>query len=278
MAHPQIYSREYYQRLYELDARHWWNTGMREIAAALVRSACNNQQDLRVLDVGCGTGASMLWAQNSLGAKIVMGVDISWDALQFCQPLPGQTRSQASVLELPFRSGFFDLLICQDVLQHLPTDGSDIRALIEMRRVLRPGGLLLLRTNSRLGMWQAETARDSDYQRYTLPEVVARIQAAGFRVKRATYTNCLPSLYATVKRWVQLQRHRRHHPQPLYEGLNVRDTAACHPVLNRLLLGILKIEARYLSTPGRSLAFGHSTLCVGVKPPDGTAESEGGAS
>ena len=266
---PEIYSREYYQRIAELEDRHWWHLGMREVASALIRSHPGHTQHWRVLDAGCGTGGGITWAQNILGSKTVMGIDISRDALDLCRRRQScRLLSQASIVQLPFRNESFDLVLCHDVLQHLPTDGLDKSALAEMHRVLRPGGLLLARANSRLGMWQEETAPDTDFQRYTLQEIASRFEAAGFVVRRATYANCLPGLYASLKRWLHHRSSFRHTHHRLYEGLNLGETAFRRYWLNRLLLWIIKAEAVYLSASKRSLAFGHSTFCLGVKPPD----------
>lgn len=269
MEHPEIYAREYYERLCDFEERHWWHLGMREVAAALLRSRPDKQPCERVLDVGCGTGGGLRWAAECLGARLVVGMDIAQEALVLCRARSGQWLTQASALQLPWRSESFDLLICQDVLQHLPTDGADVCALTEMARVLRPGGHLLVRTNSRLGMWQADTARDADFQRYTLPEIVFRVGAAGLIVQRATYANALPALYAALKRWGELRfQHQDPHQHRLYEGLRIRDTASQRAWLHRLLLWIMKAEAWYLATPNRRLAFGHSIFCLGVKPLD----------
>ena len=276
MRYPEIYSSEYYQQLFELEDRHWWHLGMREIATALLRSQPHSRSYHHVLDAGCGTGGAMAWVQHRLSAEVVIGVDIAREALELCRSRPGLLSVQGSVLVLPFCSASFDLLVCQDVLQHLPTDGADVRALEEMHRVLRPGGLLLVRANSRLGMWQETTAWDADFQRYTLPEIISRVRAAGFIVKRATYANALPALYASLKRWVQLRSCHQHQHRNLYEGLNIQDTASRHFWLNQLLLWILKAEALYLSAPDRHLIFGHSTFCLGMKPPDETTARPGG--
>jgi SAM-dependent methyltransferase len=277
MSHPEIYSQEYYQRIFDLEDRYWWHRGMREIAAALIRSQSGSGQPFhRVLDAGCGTGATMAWADNTFGAEAVLGIDIAWEGLEFCRGRAEPLLAQASVGELPFASETFDLVVCKDVIQHLPTDGGDVAALSEMYRVLRPGGYLLVRANSRLGMWQEEGARDADFQRYTLPEVVSRFRAAGFDVRRSTYANALPALYGSLKQWRRRRarghaHHQHHHHQHdqehrLYEGLRTEDRTLRRPWLNRTLLWILRAEALYLSKVGRSLGFGHTTLCLGQRP------------
>ncbi len=273
--HPKIYSREYYQRLFETEDRHWWHLGMREIATALVRSELVPGRFASVLDAGCGSGSGLTWAERFLDSGRIIGIDIASEALRFCRSRPGRKVAQASVLQLPFRADSFDLLISQDVLQHLPTDDSDLLALREMYRVLRMGGLLLVRSNSRLGMWQKETDRDNDFQRYTLPELVSRLEAAGFMVARATYANALPALYASLKRCLKFRFGRRERQGRLYEGLPGGDSGYRPAWLNGLLFGILKAEAFYLSKAGRRLSFGHTTYCLGIKSGPETSGKRG---
>jgi SAM-dependent methyltransferase len=264
---PEIYSAAYYDRLATLEDRHWWSVGMRAIGGALLRNELRGPRP-RVLDAGCGTGAGARWARTRLGAATVVGVDVSSAALRLFRARAGVPALQADVLDLPFRATVFDLVVCHDLLQHLPTDVRDRRALAELRRVLRPGGLLLVRSNSRLGTGRPPPGvQGGDYRRFTLPELVARIRDAGFDVSRATYANALPALPAAARRWWRRRRsgstdHRLDH------GLEMRDTAAAHPWLNRLFLGILRAEAWYLTGRGRRLPFGHSTFCVAIRPVD----------
>lgn len=267
MSHPAIYSSEYYERLKLLEERHWWHLGMHNIAATLLRGQLGKRQAVRILDAGCGTGGSLMWQQQFSKADAVIGIDIALDALTLGGSRSGLLSVQASVLDVPFRAASFELVVCQDVLQHLPTDGADVRALEAMFQLLRPGGTILVRANSRLGMRQADTRQDADFQRYALPEMIDRLTTAGFVVKQATYANVLPAVYASLKRWLQQRRRAEQaHHRPVYEGLSMRDTAALHPLLNRLLRLVLAAEACYLSKPSRRLAFGHTTFCLGVKP------------
>jgi SAM-dependent methyltransferase len=96
-----------------------------------------------VLDLGCGSGrASRVLAANG---KRVTGVDISLAALERAKGgLPGVTLVACALDQgLPFVDGSFDALLCCEVIEHLVDVG---RALEEMNRVLRPGGLLFLST------------------------------------------------------------------------------------------------------------------------------------
>jgi SAM-dependent methyltransferase len=98
----------------------------------------------RVLDLGCGTGwGSALLARR--GAANVLGVDISPECADYAARHHGQRASfcAASALSLPVADHSIDLICCFEVIEHLP-DG--LAFFEECRRVLAPGGLLILST------------------------------------------------------------------------------------------------------------------------------------
>jgi SAM-dependent methyltransferase len=96
----------------------------------------------RLLDVGCSSG--WLAAQShAKGVSEYVGLDPSIVEPQLIGP---DTRFiSGSALDLPFDSGTFDIVCLFDVIEHLPR-GTEIRALDEAHRVLRPGGKLYLST------------------------------------------------------------------------------------------------------------------------------------
>jgi ubiquinone/menaquinone biosynthesis C-methylase UbiE len=139
---PRIYAYEYYQRIYEFEERHWWSIGMRTITGRLLDRHLQDRQHRRILDVGCGTGSMLSWLERYADPQRIVGIDLSRHALGFCQERRLRRLAQASITQLPFPDECFDLVTCADVLQHLPRDGSDRQAIVECRRVLRPGGLV----------------------------------------------------------------------------------------------------------------------------------------
>jgi len=106
----------------------------------------------RVLDVGCGSGRHTAAAYRLPGARVV-GVDVAADELEAARErlqlhdrlaAHGGGRwhfCAADGRRLPFGDGRFDLVICAEVLEHVPADG---RVLAEIARVLRPGGDLVV--------------------------------------------------------------------------------------------------------------------------------------
>ena len=110
------------------------NPFISEAEAKLVRSAFFPLA-ARVLDVGCGEGATFFHLGAGDGA---VGVDLFEDKVRFARErLPRCTFQVASATDLPFEAASFDQVIFRDVIHHLPEPGHALR---EARRVLGPGG------------------------------------------------------------------------------------------------------------------------------------------
>lgn len=93
-----------------------------------------------VLDVGAGTGAAAVAAAQAVGpAGLVIGIDPSLEMLGRLRRKGGAHVAAACAPDLPFRAGCFDAVTASFVLSHM----NDVRqALVQMVRVLRPGGVL----------------------------------------------------------------------------------------------------------------------------------------
>ena len=79
---PAIYSREYFQRLHDVEERHWWSQGMRDVAEALIEAHFGRRDDLDILDAGCGTGITLGWLRRYSRHRPVEGIDVAPEALR----------------------------------------------------------------------------------------------------------------------------------------------------------------------------------------------------
>jgi ubiquinone/menaquinone biosynthesis C-methylase UbiE len=264
---PQIFQPEYYQRLYDIEEKHWWAQGMRDAMDALLARATAGRHKLRVLDIGCGTGFLMNYLQSryQLDGEVV-GLDVSEHALKFCQQRGANKLILGSATEVPLPSKSFDLIICIDTIQHLSPAGADDLAIAEFSRLLAPQGLLYLRTNSRLGHVQLEGADRDQYRRYDVPTVCSMLDSAGLTVERATYLNMLPSAVAAVREYLAASRQKdhHHHTDAIGPGLKIKTYRPGLAWLNNLLQLELNCEAQLIRS-GIALPFGHSCGFVARK-------------
>jgi SAM-dependent methyltransferase len=260
---PSIFERDYYRRLYEIEEQHGWSQGMRDAMNALLRGPLAGRKSLRVLDVGCGTGYLLEYLRENLPlAAEPVGIDLSAHALAFCQQRGAGALAQASALELPFAPASFDLIICIDTLQHLSPRGADRAALAAFARLLRPGGLLYLRTNSARGHARLVGADPAHYRRYRTEEVAAMLREAGLAVRRATYVNVVPGAWGMLRETIKLRPAR---VVDLGPGLAIRPYGQGMTWVNQVMHGLLALEARLLAQ-GIDYPFGHSTAFVAQRP------------
>jgi ubiquinone/menaquinone biosynthesis C-methylase UbiE len=116
------------------------------------------ERDATILEVGCGTGRFCAFlSQQHPSAKIV-GVDISSSALEVGRRLMSAigagnvTLIEASLFQLPFPDGYFDVVLSEGLLCLFPTNGrpSMQDGFDELLRVLRPNGKIILCLPNRL--------------------------------------------------------------------------------------------------------------------------------
>jgi ubiquinone/menaquinone biosynthesis C-methylase UbiE len=168
----------------------WLITGGREKALReeMLRLA-RLQPGESVLDVGCGTGSLAVAAKDKVGpAGAVYGVDASPEMIARATKKARNvgidvTFKNSFAQSLPFQDGTIDAVLSTVMLHHLPRPARKELAL-EIRRVLRPGGRLLL-----IDFGAADKGRKSFLDHFhrrhghvEFSDVVAMLGEAGFRV------------------------------------------------------------------------------------------------
>ena len=111
-----------------------------------------------VLDVGCGLGRATIGAAKLLKTGKIIGVDI-WDRLE----IPGNSQEKAyenadaegvkdrvefrngDAFNLPFDNNYFDVVICTGCISSFRDDEKKIKAMKEIRRVLKTNGIFYMR-------------------------------------------------------------------------------------------------------------------------------------
>ncbi len=236
---------------------HWWVRGMEEIARTLL----DEEHDASpILDAGCGSGESLRSLTERTARRRVTGIDVATSGLIACRDLRLPVDLlQASVTSLPFRSNSYGLVVSLDVLQHL-TEDEAVMTLAEVARVLRSDGRVLVRTNAAFG--RSRVQERSEWRLYRRQTLREQLVGAGFDVEVLTYVNSLPSLWSSLP--LPRRRPSHGHGEQRAEwgtaGLGIPVSSQTRK--DRLLLGVLRAEARWLAGGRRRLPFGHSLYAL----------------
>ena len=219
---------------------YWWYRARSDLLRAALAPHVGRPR--RLLDVGSADGPSVSWLQ----APEHVSVDVDPRGLT-----PGLAAC-ASALSLPFRDGAFDVVSAFDVVEHCEPEA---RALEEFRRVMAPGGRLLLSVPAYEWAWTDHDVRAGHHRRYTRRRLVDAVEAAGFTVVRASYA------FAGVFPRFAAERVSRRLRRP---GPAKTTLPRVSPAVERVLLGLCAAEARVL--PDRDLPWGSSVLLAAHAP------------
>lgn len=130
------------QRFEEIADIGWFPDSLPADAPQLkaVREILQPRRGLKILDAGCARGR-FVQHMVATGAD-VYGVDITGAFIRAAKTnVPEAKFAQGSMSALPFADDAFDAVYCVEALQHLPDTA---RALSELARIIKPGGLLLI--------------------------------------------------------------------------------------------------------------------------------------
>ena len=196
---PQEMQQHTYAIMDRVEDKHWWFVGRRAILETFLRQIVNSLEsrlqaaagptakagapnELRILDVGCGTGANLEMLSQFGDAE---GVDVSDDALEFCNE-KGLKAQKGLAEKLPFEDETFDVTTALDVIEHLD---DDVAGLKEMFRVTKRGGYSLIFVPAFMWLWGVQDDVSNHRIRYTKGQIGERVEKAGYTVERATYAN-----------------------------------------------------------------------------------------
>lgn len=229
-----------------LQPDYWWYRARSEMLRKVLGPYVGEARSL--LDVGSADGPSVGW----LSAPHKVSLDLDPRGLRPPEGVCG------SLLALPFADGSFEVVSAFDVIEHCEPERD---ALLELHRVLEPGGRLLVSVPAYQWAWSDHDVANGHHRRYTRERAVAALEDAGFDVRRATYgfAGVFPMFVA--ERAVRATRHRfaRRTDRPA----DVVDVPQVGPGVERLLLSLCRLDERVLTH--RDLPFGSSVFLAAVR-------------
>jgi len=231
----------------------WWYRGMRDILFGMLDPIAKQRHFERVLEAGCGTGYLSRLLRGRYEWNIVP-LDADADGLQYARQAGTRSLVQGNIAALPFASASFDALLSIDVVPHLER-GCEQATFDEFARVLRPGGLLVLRAAALDLLHSRHSEFVREKQRFTRSQLTDALELAGFRIEHSTYANSLllPVALFKFRVWEPLTRQK---PQSGVQHVP--------KWLDQLLYLPLRAEAGWISRGG-SLPIGQSVVLVAYK-------------
>jgi SAM-dependent methyltransferase len=175
-----------YDRMAELDSRHWWYRARREILARLIETKAKPPSGARILEIGCGTGHNL----DMLGRfGTVDAVEMDDAARAVASERLGRPAAMSTLPELEgVERGAYDLVALLDVLEHVEDDRASLVSIAER---LRPSGKVLLTVPAHPWMWSAHDVVNHHKRRYTKSGFRKVLEDAGLRIELLSYFNSL---------------------------------------------------------------------------------------
>ncbi len=178
--------RAVFDRMAELDQRHWWFVARRRILEGLIGRVVRPPNGAQLFEIGCGTGHNL-----AMLAK--------FGTLEACELDPcaralagkrlGRQVHDSKLPELTaLNTESCDLIALLDVLEHVPDDSAALSAIYNR---LKPGGALLLTVPANPWMWSEHDVAHHHFRRYTKTDVELLARDAGFQVQLLSYFNTL---------------------------------------------------------------------------------------
>ncbi len=138
----------------------------------------------RILDIGSGT------APVSPDLTRTVLADVSAEAMKNVE---GTATVVTSITQMSFEAASFDCILCSEVLEHIQDDE---KAVAELRRVLKPGGVLVVTVPFQKRFWAEDDEFVGHVRRYDPGELEQKLRSGGFQIIK-TY-----KLSGMIERWL----------------------------------------------------------------------------
>lgn len=158
---------ELYDLHAEIELKHWWFVGRRQIMRNILNTALPPDRNRFVVDIGCGTGANIAALADDYS---VLGIDTSEKAIKYAQQRFPNTRYVCGHAPRDLDGDFAhaDAILLMDVLEHLEDPASVLGPLVE---TLNPGGVVLITVPADMRLWSVHDENFGHYRRYDIQSI-----------------------------------------------------------------------------------------------------------
>ena len=176
--------RNYFIRYYDYERNHWWFKARNKILINLIRKY-TNQDKPAIVNIGAATGYSSKLME-SIGK--VISVEYDPESYHFIKDELQLNAVQGSILGLPFQDERFDVVCAFDVVEHVENDK---KAIDEMIRVCKPGGIILVTVPAFQFLWSGHDIINHHFKRYRRSEIKKLFSNTETDRMYVSYFNCI---------------------------------------------------------------------------------------
>lgn len=244
------------KKFYQIEKEHWWWEGRRELLKILIRKMLKSPPK-KILDIGCGTGETLSFLKRLYPKSELFGVDNSASAVRFSR-LKGHRVIKTDATNLCLKSNHFDLILFLDVLEHIKNQK---KALLEAKRFLRRGGIIIITSPALPFIWSNHDKKQGHFRRYNKQSIQRIAKAVGLDIGFFSYFNFIFSIPIIIIRVISNFKPL----QALVDYDNkINYDIAHNKLLNKFLKFIFKTEIKFLRFT--NYPIGISIVTVLLKP------------
>lgn len=159
------------------EEKHWWFKARRVLLSQEIKKLMGENKN-SVLDIGTSTGTNLRMLK-SLGFNNITGVDSNSDAIRYCKEKEFYNMIEGTILNLPFEKDSFQLVLATDILEHVKDDSKAVKEIV---RVLKPGGIALITVPTFPSLWGIQDVAGQHYRRYKRKELMNLLRTNGLLV------------------------------------------------------------------------------------------------
>ncbi|MBN1521136.1 MAG: methyltransferase domain-containing protein [Candidatus Aureabacteria bacterium] len=211
-------------------------------------------KELKVLEVGCGTGLLRAQMENAT-SWIIDGADLNLSALKKSKAFKGRTMLYDITEEKPSFVNSYDVVILYDVLEHIEATRKFLSSAI---RHLKPGGILLVNVPALSVFFSPFDRAMGHFRRYDKKSLSLEFKDMGMDILDMRYwgMSMLPLLAA---RKVVMSVHKFKGEKTIRYGFNV--PGAFSLIFQHVMTGLMRLETACFKSP----VLGTSLLLAGKR-------------